>query len=116
MTRTRVVVKDDSGRARVSLLDDKGATLGVATMTWPQYQKSFQALMSLVMSQTRRSIAETLASMIWMDAQSVADGSAEFAKKLLADFGWNQEKIDKYSDHLTRELAQKLAELLPRIE
>ncbi len=109
---TSLKVADEGGRARLTLY--VGTTVvGTANVPWHEYERTVRSLMNAVVRQVEQTLKLKLASLLWTDAQNVADGSADFAKKLLADFGWNQEKIDAYARELAREATQGLVNLLP---
>lgn len=112
-TKWKLTVKDENGRARIHLLDGGAQVVGVASVAWHEYEKLTRQLIALVLNASRDTIRDHLGKMMWDDAQRVSENSTELAMKKLADLGWTQETVDRYSDALARTIAQTLAGSLP---
>ncbi len=87
--------------------------VGVASVAWHEYEKLTRQLITLVLNASRDSIRDHLGKMMWDDAQRVSENSTELAMKKLAELGWTQETVDRYSDALARTIAQTLTGSLP---
>ncbi len=115
MSRWKIKIQDDVGRARIIILDGPN-TIGVITMPWRDYALAIRSLLGLVKTTSNDSINRALGDKLWRDAQENAplgENSAELAMQKLKDFGWNEQKVQMFADHLTRILIEDLAELLP---
>jgi len=112
-TKWKMTVKDEDGRARIHLHDAQGQVVGVASVAWHEYEKLSRQIIQLVLTTSRSVINDCLGKMMWDDAQRVSENSTELAMKKLAELGWTQETVDRYSDALARMIAQTLAGSLP---
>ncbi len=95
-TKWKLTVRDENGRARIHLLDGGAQVVGVASVAWHEYEKLTRQLITLVLNASRDS-----------------ENSTELAMKKLAELGWTQETVDRYSDALARTIAQTLTGSLP---
>lgn len=86
--------------------------IGLANMPRTTYREILRALLTYVMSISREELSPKLGELLWAEAVSQT-GDTEIAKKLLADIGLTQEKIDKIADILAVQIATKLAESTP---
>lgn len=114
MTKFRLVVKDVEGIARLSLVDQSSKEIvGLANMSWHDYELLGRALIYQLLEVARASIAASLGTRLWRDAQRLSEDSVELAKQKLATMDWTQENIESYADEIARKMMEVVADLLP---
>ena len=112
MNRWKITVRDDNGRAIISMLDgDK--VVGVANIPVHEYDKLCRAVMGAFTSATRTILLESVQNELWQRAQRGADENVEVAKRRLLDSGWNKETINQFVVEMTMKLAGEMLSRLP---
>lgn len=112
----KLTVRDNEGAARLILIDDRHEIIGIANMSWIEYQMTVRLIARAMLETAKNSIAATLRDRLWADAQRLVpmgDGAAEAAAEKLLEFGWNQELIDSYASTLAKELTSAMVSKLP---
>lgn len=109
----RLVVRDDTGRAQLMLVDGV-RILGTAMLTWEEYRSSAKAVVSAVMELTASSLAERLGAALWRDTVASCHGDAVIARERLENLGWSQEKVARLASELAAGVAHDMAAMLPQ--
>lgn len=112
MTRWRLSVRDDSGRARVTLWDGSNA-VGVINMSWADYKSAMLELVKSAMAQLNSILETHLGELVWRDAQTAAGNSTDEAMSRLASIGWTADTVRRAAKELTQHVAVKLLGRLP---
>jgi hypothetical protein len=116
MARTdnwRLVVREDSGQARVMMLDERGVALGVFPMAWTDYQSLVRRAAAVVMSDIFASLQTSLGQKIWHEARLASENSEDLAMKRLSELKFTQETWDRLSSQLAQEIVARMTKHLP---
>jgi hypothetical protein len=112
--RWKITAHDEGGRVKLVLTNGADSVpVGMATMSWLAYRGLATALFQFVLNQAVESITKSLGDKLWTDAQRIWHDSPDLAMQKLAEFGWNQVKVEEYSRELAMHLVDRLTGFLP---
>lgn len=112
MSRWRLTLHDDGGRAKLTLLDGE-SPLGVLSLPWLSYRRLVVSILETITRETRSALAKSLGEKLWIDAQRIWHDSPELAMQKLTEFGWTQSKVDEYADELMKHLLDRFTSFMP---
>jgi len=110
--RWKITVRDDNGRAIISMLDGN-KVVGVANIAVHEYDKLCRTVMSAFTSSTNAVLLGLVQNELWQRAQRGAEEDAEVAKRRLLELGWNNETIKQFVVEMTMTLAGEMLSRLP---
>lgn len=119
--RFRLSVHPDHGRCKMILSDDD-RTIGMASMTWADYQDICRGMALRVLSSSAKAIQNRLGQELWEAARRAAclesalvEPEEETAKARLLQLGLTPDVVGQIVDALAREIAQGFLDLMPSV-
>lgn len=112
MSRWKITVREEHGRATLTLLD-RSVAVGMATITNADYRDLCRSISGGIMNIMKTSMVDTMQTRLWQDAQRVCDENVDAAQRWLLGYGWNTDKIKSFVTELAVKVGHQLLNALP---